>query len=608
MSDLRAILTRSSELLAVLEDVNVPFVHISPSGRYEFSKLGRSRTGPAPVPADVHGELCAALDALGGTTIFQEWSLRLFRGSDWTQRKRATVLIERLPASIVDRLPQPVLQGLKLAVKHDGCGVILGPPGSSKSSILAWLALQLTDEPLLLVSENPPVEIPGDRITHVFPPTNLAEERALQRLIRVSPNVFWDRINGQNDLQTALGFGAGRRRWFSADFASAEIAGHFFTALGQVGLRPRWDAVLTLSLSVIGRPEVTHFATREAGAWTHRVGKDALSWIGHESIPETFALPPIAAASTPNPAVDEPVKHVLDLPPLFPSSPIQMDADSPLTVPVEALENIPVSALEELSEDFADFDQKTGMLTDQHFQTARRTPSRPMEPLEPVENVPEITRQYPRTFDSRPSTPVQEVIRPSGFHPVAERPKTGFHPTAERPPIQRNFQPDAHTQNASNDVLRQILPMLRDEPTPPFNLDDLRITMSGEVHPNDLDASKDDHTDSQPADLLNYVDFETLDEDDDDYSSVSQAFEEDISAMFSDDIATSVAAAANYAVQSWPQQEFVPDPATSPTGRISDPSLLAGISESSMDREDATEEVNLGDKLRMMRDRFQRKD
>lgn len=598
MSDLRAILSRSPELLAVLEDVNVPFVHIGPSGRYEFSKLGRSRTGSSPIHSEVHGELCAALDERGGSSIVQEWSLRLFRGSDWTHRRRATVLIERLPASIVDRLPQSVLQGLKLAVKHEGGGLILGPPGSSKSSILAWLALQLPDESLLLISENPPVEIPSEHITHVFPPTTAAEERALQRLIRISPNVFWDRIGGQKDLLTVFACGAGKRRWFTADFNDPEVAAHFFTTVEDNGIRPQWNTVLTLSLSVIGRPEVTNFATREAGSWTQRVGNDALAWIGQPTHIEPFVLPPIAPhVAAP---VQQPTAPAIDRPPVFAAAPSSnaSDVDSPLTIPVEALENIPVHALEEMSEDFADFDQKTGMLSDHHFQPLARKPS---EALEPVENVPEITRQYPRTIDSRPSSALPEPIRPSGFHPTAERPKTGFNPTVERPPIQRSFQPDAHTQNASNDVLRQILPMLRDEPTPPFNLDDLRITMSGEMRERDLDASKDDNTDSQPADLLNYVDFESEDDEYDDYSSVSQAFEDDIASMFTDDVATSVAAASNYT-------NFTPDPATSPTGRISDPSLLAGISESSVDREDATEEVNLGDKLRMMRDRFHRKD
>src|SRR5690606_13403268 len=121
------------------------------------------------------------------------------------------------------------------------------------------------------------------------------------------------------------------------------------------------------------------------------------------------------------------------------------------------------------------FDQKTGMLSERHFQTSRRTPVAPVEPIESGDNVPEITRQYPRTFDSRPSSPVPEPTRSTGFHPVVERPqsglhpmierpKSGFHPSIDRPPIQRNFQPDANTQSSSNDVLRHILPMLRDEP------------------------------------------------------------------------------------------------------------------------------------------------
>jgi hypothetical protein len=107
------------------------------------------------------------------------------------------------------------------------------------------------------------------------------------------------------------------------------------------------------------------------------------------------------------------------------------------------------------------------------------------------------------------------------------------------------------------------------------------------------------------------MDLDDYDDDEDDFgndfSQISEVFQDDLAEILTEDeIATSVASATDYALNSWQNKNFSPDPETSPTGRFSDPIELESIQD--VEREDATEEVNLNDKLKLIRERFQRKD
>lgn len=565
MSLLRDMFSNAPELLVVLDDVNVQVVNISPNGKYEYIKLGRQRTGSEQIPKPVLVALAESLDAMGGEAIEGEWVVRLFKGAGW-RHGLGNILVERTPVAVVDRLTQPVLQTLRLAIKREGNGVILGPAGASKSSILLWLASQLTEEPLLFVSENPPSELPGSHITHVFPPGSLHESRRLERLIRVYPNVMWDRASSLEDIRTLFGFGQGKRRWLSMDIATREHSSALWKAAEVSGLRHSLDLLLALSVTVIGRPETVVLGQRVEGAWTYVKGEDAAIWLGEEvigSAPSERVETRLEEASEPPPSLEERSTGAgIRKRPGQPTS----DFDNPLTIPVESIEEI--SSVES-----AGPDQQTGLIDAEHL---------PALSLNPI--VPEVTRQYPRSYE------------PSDAK--SEEPKE----------VPRLFQRDASTSSASNDLLDRIMPMLRDEPMPEVNLDDLRITMLGDVDPDDLENSRDADTRSQRVD---FVDFEPeeidFDEEQSDYSSVSEVYQDDLASILTeDDISTSVASATDYALGSWGNENFVPDPETSPTGRFTD-QIPKSIIETE-DREDATEEVNLSDKLRMIRERFQRKD
>lgn len=559
MSELRNIISKTPELLSALDDVNVLFVSIAGTGRFEYVKLGRRRKGSVSVAEAEMRQLAALLKS--GQHVEGEWVARMFGGVG-----PGAILIERRPVAIVERLAQNVLNALRLSVKREGDGVVIGPPGASKSSVLLWLSTQITDEAVLFVSENPPAELPGAHVTHVFPP-NADTARDFERLLRVSPVVFWDRIRDLKDLQTLSAcFG---RKWFSLDRSTPESSASFFESAKAAGVMLDLATVLALSVSVIGRPEVRSFAFKESMGWNNLHGPDALSWVEgtvKSADPTELLEAPKLESSLEEKSAGAGIRK-------RPGHPT-MDFDNPLTVPVDALEEI--------------------------------------SSVDPP-SVPEITRQYPHT-------PLPEPFS-SGPHRPLERSK---------------FQPDAATSSASNDILERIMPMLRDEPMPEVNLEDLRITMHEDVDPDDLDVSREQDTASHRAaefDLREYADEyhermkdqdfpdvtgEVMDLDDDndddyeddfgnDFSQISEVIHDDLAEILTEDeIATSVASATDYALNSWQRKNFSPDPETSPTGRFSDPIELESIQD--VEREDATEEVNLNDKLKLIRERFQRKD
>ena len=560
MSELRNIISKTPELLSALDDVNVPFVSIAGTGRFEYVKLGRRRKGAVSVDEAEMRRLRQLLK--GGQHVEGEWVARMFSGVG----QAGAILIERRPTAIVERLAQNVLNALRLSVKREGDGVVIGPPGASKSSVLLWLSTQITDEAVLFVSENPPAELPGAYITHVFPPNDLSA-RDFERLLRVSPVVFWDRIRDLKDLQT-LSACVGRK-WFSLDRSTPEASASLFAAARSGGVRVELSTILALSVSVIGRPEVRSFAFKEPMGWNNLHGPDALLWVGDAEKPSADPTKLFEAPKLGSSLEEKSAGAGIRKRPGHPT----MDFDNPLTVPVEALEEI--------------------------------------SSVDPP-SVPEVTRQYPHT-------------------PLPEPFSTGTHKPLERP----KFQPDAATSSASNDILERIMPMLRDEPMPEVNLENLRITMHEDVDPDDLDVSREQDTASHRAaefDLQEYadeyhermkhqdfpdvtddvldLDHDYDDDEDDfgnDFSQISEVFQDDLAEILTEDeIATSVASATDYALNSWRSKNFSPDPETSPTGRFSDPIELESIQD--VEREDATEEVNLNDKLKLIRERFQRKD
>jgi len=260
-----------------------------------------------------------------------------------------------------------------------------------------------------------------------------------------------------------------------------------------------------------------------------------------------------------------------------------IDFDNPLTIPVDQIE--PEFLMVE--SDIAEPDQATGLIS--AADLAAFSPRRSAKDSGEIEvpafansNLPEVTRQYTESLH--------------------------------------------HSQTATADAefLNNLLPAIqRDRSTSPahVNLEDMRITRAEEVEDRDIEHSRalrDAYLKVQGEAERENLEFEDEFLEDDDDSEVdevlagvvSEAQLEEISGIFStDDIATSVASATDFVLAGWKskpdnddtRQEFISDPDTNPT-------MSAAIQRPVVEVNDMTEEVNLGDKLRLMRARFHRKD
>ncbi|MEZ4460770.1 MAG: hypothetical protein R3E66_13780 [bacterium] len=569
-SNLRSLFDRSPEFQAVIDDGNVKHVMIQPSGRFEYVKLGRHRLGTAEVDMSV-------LTELRQRDRFEEWAVRTFEGA-WG----VGILLERLPTPVVDRLPQPVVNNLKRIIRKDGVGAIVGGPGASKSTLLLWLAMQWAEETIIFVSENPPADMVSGHVVHVYPPNTPAARRDLERLIRLSNAVFWDRVTFE-DLATLLTFPSGKRRWFTVD-GSANDVPVLLNAMDARGLRPRLDAVMLVSTSVIGRAEVQNLVLRESGEWDEVYALDGsiVSMLGRPPLAVSQSLPAIPASdavSTLAEASSEPDPPLVGLQESSSMAGIRKrpgqptaDFDNPLTIPVSEEGE---SLFQE--SDTAEPDQATGLLSggDLALFAPKRSAIDSGEIDVPAfrTNLPEVTRQYAEVADK------------------------------------------GETATADGDLLARLLPSIqRDQSTAPnqVNLEDLRITRVEDVDENVLEntrAIRDAYLKVRGEEELPNISFdEESDAEENEIAGVMSEHElEEISGMLlEDDIATSVASAAEYALQGWKSKndgppEYMSDPDTNPT-------MSAALPPPSVENHDATEEVNLGDKLRLMRARFQRKD
>ncbi len=261
-SQLRNLLASGGEFSTIVEDLNVRHVIISPNGEWTFLKLGRNREGGESLSQGWLEEL-AGLVPHGQVLRYREWAIRSFEGVGGT-----SFLVERLPSAVVDRLPQKVVNALKRQIRRDGNGLLVGEPGASKAGILLWLAMQIPDEHVLYVSENPPNELPGAHILHVFPPDTPHQRRNLERLARLNQTVVWDRVASPRDVHTLFGFSGARRRWFSLDASSIRSSLRTLAGYMYQGVDARFDTMVALRASVIGRPEVLNFLMRsDDGAW-----------------------------------------------------------------------------------------------------------------------------------------------------------------------------------------------------------------------------------------------------------------------------------------------------------------------------------------------------
>lgn len=273
--NLRAFISGLPDIQNVVSDPNCTGLVIGPRGDWSYEKLGRLRSDKAPLLSEAVDQLSKFL--VSEINFCGEWIVHSHQGI-----QGHIIVFERRPTAVLERMSHRILRPLTESVRHQGDGLLIGPAGASKSSVLCWLAGQSTDEPLLLVSEVPPSSLPGKHVRHVFPPKN-NERRSFERLVRISPVIFWDRIRCRDDLETMLLNTNASKRWFSVDIELQKQVG-IATSFGtQIDYIVEWaketnlnlKTIFSLSQSSIGRAEPQSLLNFIDNEWTESFRKDA---------------------------------------------------------------------------------------------------------------------------------------------------------------------------------------------------------------------------------------------------------------------------------------------------------------------------------------------
>ncbi len=443
----------------MLDDLNVKYVRIAANGHWSYEKLGRARHGRETLQ---RGLLLRLADLIPQDRHLRsgEWALRKYGGVTGP-----SILIERLPIAVADRLPQEVLATLKRQVRRPGNGVLVGEPGSGKGGLLLWLALQIPDQPVLYIAENPPSEFPGTHVMHVFPPSSDAERRSLERFVRLSPMVMWDRVVRMDDFQTLYGFPGAGRRWFTTDASSVRSALRLLTAAAQDGCDARFSTLLHLASSVIGRPEARNLLLREDDGW-------AEAWAAEES--------------------------VLDLLAAYDSSDIRRLNPTEVSVPGIEIHLPKVEVAEDFVAEAESFEEPVMMEPSKlPMGIPRRPPTEPPMTIEVELEVELEVDEYDRNDAVTGMLPREEILelREQGLaaEDSDEIPALGSTVVAERTKAYVETPNELIRDEATNPAAYAagIAPdyIFDDVPDPPeVNLEDLRITTMEEISSAELHA------------------------------------------------------------------------------------------------------------------------
>ena len=286
----------------VVADPNCSGIVIRPTGEWFYEKLGRIRSDRGAISSK---QVCQIAENLGkGINLFGEWAVHKHKGADG-----ALILFERRPITILERMSHRVSKTLVDAVRLPGDGLVVGPAGAGKSSILCWLAGQSIDESLLFVSEIPPSSLPGKHVVHVFPPKTNEDARTFERLIRLSSVVFWDRIRSESEMKMLLGNTNAKKRWFSFDIGLVKSKNEPFRK--QLRKVIRWGTkegldlktIFSLSKSTIGRSEPQSILVKRDTSWEEVFRKDSTYLLSLKK----------SKPSTPKPLADISSESLLEL-------------------------------------------------------------------------------------------------------------------------------------------------------------------------------------------------------------------------------------------------------------------------------------------------------
>lgn len=251
------------EVLAACQDADIDQITLLLNGRWTVRKLGQVRRQHDTLTETELSGLRRAISKHGqGIAAQLGWHFRQHASAEgWI------VVGERLPAPDAGLIPDAAQRALKQVIERGANGLLIGPPGSHKAHILAWIAQQFVHDQIVLVSDLPPREPLGPRIIHLYPPQDRAQARSFSRFLSQCDAVLWDRVLHSYDLQDCLSHAGAKRRWMTFDAQDAGQGTEAFSRLWQLQHWATLDAVLLTGIPSPSTPAITGLCIREHDRW-----------------------------------------------------------------------------------------------------------------------------------------------------------------------------------------------------------------------------------------------------------------------------------------------------------------------------------------------------
>lgn len=248
--------------MTLAEDETRKF-QVSPAGQLSIFRGNRWSSSKTSLDTEAVHALAHKIATQPSAARLGAWYLRVLPGGNgWT------IFGERCPSLPDEAIDEVVEEELLAQARAGSTGVIAGGLGSTKASVLLWLASLLGRRELVFVSELPPTEPLEPTWTHVYPPTDDRQRRNLERLLRAHDCIFWEGLSRADDFVTFAGAPATHNRWFSIDADGPQAIERRLHALIEPLGGLELDSCIFIEVDAESGPSIASLSRRGAHGWT----------------------------------------------------------------------------------------------------------------------------------------------------------------------------------------------------------------------------------------------------------------------------------------------------------------------------------------------------
>ncbi len=290
--------------MTLAEDETRKF-QVSPAGQLSVFRGNRWSSSKTALDTEAVHALAHKIATQPSAARLGAWYLRVLPGGNgWT------IFGERCPGLPDEAIDEVVEEELLARARAGSTGVIAGGLGSTKASVLLWLASLLGRRELVFVSELPPTEPLEPTWTHVYPPTDDRQRRNLERLLRAHDCIFWEGLSRADDFVTFAGAPATHNRWFSIDADGPQAIRRRLHALIEPLGGLELDSCLFIEVDAESGPSIVSLSRRGAHGWTELLDDappviDALEALSLLEAPSTPMAATAARSSLSEPSLSE---------------------------------------------------------------------------------------------------------------------------------------------------------------------------------------------------------------------------------------------------------------------------------------------------------------